>query len=163
MSVLMTEKLKNAKGFTLIEIIIALVILGAIGVVGTMALANVIKGYQWAKDNAHLSQKAQVALTRITSELNFATDVSINGNTIRYDAQYPDGTTSASNRIGVQGGQTVLRLSVDNSPLGQGYILADNVIDFTPSRPNNHLIAIELRMQGVNGTEKTLTTSIAVR
>jgi len=162
MNIVMTEKLKNAKGFTLIEIIAALVMLGALGVAGTMALANVIEGYQWAKDNAHLSQKAQVALTRIATELNYATDVQITGNTIRYDAEYPDDTTSAGNRIGLPGGQTVLRLSLD-PPLGQGYILADNVTDFAPSLSNNHLIAIELRMQGVNGAEKTFTTSIAVR
>lgn len=159
----MPELSKNTQGFTLIEIIVALVILGALGAIGTSALANVIEGYQWAKDNAHLSQKAQVALTRIATELNYATDVQITGNTIRYDAEYPDDTTSAGNRIGVPGGQTVLRLSVDKTPLGQGHVLSDNVTDFALSRPNNHLIAIELRMQGTNGVEQTFTTSIAHR
>lgn len=163
----MTEKtadiFRDPKGFTLIEIIAVLLILGAIGAVGTMTLTNMIESYQLARNNSHLTQKAQVALTRIANELNYATDVQITGNTIRYDAEYPDGTSSLHNRIGVQGGQTVLRLSINNNPLVQGYILANNVTDFVSSRPNDNLIDIELHMQGANGVDHTFTTSVSIR
>lgn len=154
----------NHRGFSLIEIIAALVIMGALGALGTVTLVRMVESYQFAKDNAHLSQKAQVALTRISAELNHATeDVKINGDRIRYDAEYPDGSESTRNLIGVQGGQTVLRLSVDNNPLAQGYILADNITGFEVSRSNSHLIDIELRMEGENEVEQTFTTSIAHR
>lgn len=150
---------KDTKGVTLIEIIVALVILGALGVVGTMALAKMAESYQWSKDNAHLTQKAQVALTRMAMELNYATKIKeVTNNSIKYDAQYPDGTEFKNNLIEIQGNQLFLRPTNTEQ-----YVLANNVTAFTLSEPNNYLIDIELHLEGVNGVEQVFTTSIAHR
>ena len=149
---------KDTKGVTLIEVIVVLVILGALGVLGTMALTKMAESYLWAKDNAHLAQKAQVALTRISAELNYASQAEVDAGEIKYQAEYPDGTAVNNNRIGIQGNELFLRL-----PGNEQYVLADNVTAFTLSEPNNYLIGIELHLEGVNGVEQRFTTSIAHR
>lgn len=150
---------KDTRGVTLIEVIVALVILGALGVLSTMALTKMAESYLWAKDNAHLAQKAQVALTRISAELNYASQpVVVDPGTIIYHAEYPDGTEANNNRIVIQGNELFLRL-----PGNEQYVLADNVTAFTLSEPNDYLIGIELRLEGVNGIEQHFTTSIAHR
>lgn len=170
MNTKMTDISKDIKGFTLIEVIVSLVILGVLAAVSTIAIFKIVEGYQLAKDNAHLTQKAQVALTRIAVELNYATNVEIKGGEgnprIEYDAEYPDGTASEGNRIREQ--QENLMLREDNTR----YILADGVIDFNASRPDtsdsdydyeDYMIEIELIMENVNEAEQTFTTSISHR
>lgn len=166
MNTKMTDISKDIKGFTLIEVIVSLVILGVLAAVSTIAIFKIVEGYQLAKDNAHLTQKAQVAMTRIAVELNYASDVRITGNTIRYDAEYPDDTDSEDNRIRRQQENLILREGNDR------YILADGVIDFNASRPDtsdsdydyeDYMIEIELIMENGNEAEQTFTTSISHR
>ncbi|MFW6011013.1 MAG: type II secretion system protein [Desulfosalsimonas sp.] len=167
----MTIISKDSRGFTLIEVIVSLVILGVLATVSTIAIVKIVEGYQLAKDNAHLTQKAQVAMTRIAVELNYATEVEIpgNSNTIIYTAEYPaedpDCTTvSEDNRI--------RRTQQENLILREGndsYILADGVSGFNASRPpeeedyRDYMVDIELSMEGANGVEQNFTTSIAHR
>lgn len=160
----MVGSFPDKKGFTLIEIIVVLLILGSLGVLGAMALVHMIDSHQWARDNAHLTQKAQVALTRISVELNYAENVNIRGggSRINYDAAYPDGQNIDNNNIGVQGNQNTLRLAL-NGPLQQGRVLTDRVTRFEVSRPNSQMIEIVLGMQGENQVEKTFTTAVAHR
>ncbi|MCF8109853.1 MAG: type II secretion system GspH family protein [Desulfobacteraceae bacterium] len=163
----MSKIFGNSRGFTLIEIIVALVILGVIAAISTAALVKIVESYQWTKDNAHLTQKAQVALTRIAVELNYATKIeNVTGNSIRYDAEYPDGTASEDNRIRRQQENLILREENDS------YILADGVIGFNASKPDtsdsdydyeDYIIDIVLSLEGENGIEQTFTTSIAHR
>lgn len=65
------------KGFTLIEIIVVLIILG----IAAIALANIItyvmQGYTFARNADQLSQKAQLAMSRIKIELTDVTAVSV--------------------------------------------------------------------------------------
>lgn len=65
---------KNA-GFTLIEMIAVLLIVGVVATVSGMAIVTGIKGYLFATDNVSISQKAQMALTRINRELMELVDV----------------------------------------------------------------------------------------
>ena len=62
-------------GFTLVEVIASLVIVGILGAIAGMGIVTGLRGYMQAKENGHLAQKAQIALTRINRELMELTDV----------------------------------------------------------------------------------------
>lgn len=76
------------KGFTLIEIIVVMVIMGFLVLLGSYGLNNAVDGYVLARDNAHLSQKAQAALDRIAVELS---NITFNGT--RYNVNAGNGTS----------------------------------------------------------------------
>ncbi len=58
----------NKKGFTLIEIIVSLVIVGIMTAVAGMGIVMVTQKFYFAKENAETAQKAQVALMRLMKE-----------------------------------------------------------------------------------------------
>ncbi len=58
----------NKKGFTLIEIIVSLLIVGIITAVAGMGIVMVTQKFYFAKDNAETAQKAQVTLMRLMKE-----------------------------------------------------------------------------------------------
>ena len=60
--------MKKESGFTLLEIILALVIFSIIVAVAGLGIVTGTKGYVFARQNAHSAQKAQMALARITRE-----------------------------------------------------------------------------------------------
>ena len=59
----------NKKGFTLIELTSAIVILAILSVMAGMGLVQIANGYVFAKKNAVAAQQAQIALTRLAKEL----------------------------------------------------------------------------------------------
>lgn len=61
--------MKKESGFTLIEIIATLVLVGILAVVAGVGIVTAVKGYMLAKNNAVIAGKAQVAMARITREL----------------------------------------------------------------------------------------------
>ena len=65
----------HATGFTLVEVIASLLIVGILGAIAGMGIVTGLRGYMQAKENGHLAQKAQIALTRINRELMELTDV----------------------------------------------------------------------------------------
>jgi prepilin-type N-terminal cleavage/methylation domain-containing protein len=60
---------KQAKGFTLVELIVTIVLVGIIGTFTTLFLFTGLQGYLRAKNNAEGALKAQIALDRISLEL----------------------------------------------------------------------------------------------
>jgi type II secretory pathway pseudopilin PulG len=65
----------NFSGFILVEMIVAIVLLGVIGVFTSMFLYTGVKGYLIAKQTADGAMRAQVALDRINLELRKITDL----------------------------------------------------------------------------------------
>ena len=65
----------HATGFTLVEVIASLLIVGILGAIAGLGIVTGLRGYMQAKENVHLAQKAQIALTRINRELMELTDV----------------------------------------------------------------------------------------
>jgi prepilin-type N-terminal cleavage/methylation domain-containing protein len=59
----------NEKGFTLIELVATLVLVGIMAVGIAYFLVPGIQGYLFAQENAELTQKVELAMTRLTREL----------------------------------------------------------------------------------------------
>lgn len=66
---------EDKAGFTLIEVVASLLIVGILGAIAGMGLVTGLRGYMQAKENGHLAQKAQIAMARIKRELMEITDV----------------------------------------------------------------------------------------
>lgn len=62
-------------GFTLIEMVASLVLLSVLVAVFGMGLATAIEGYDFARNNATISQKGAIAMTRMARELGELTDI----------------------------------------------------------------------------------------
>lgn len=62
-------------GFTLVEVIASLLIVGVLGAIAGMGIVNGMQGYMQTKENAHLAQKTQVSVNRIGRELMELTDI----------------------------------------------------------------------------------------
>lgn len=65
----MIMKINGQKGFSLIEMIAVLVLVGIMAAVAGMGIVQGIQGYLFAKSNASLSEKANMAIARINREL----------------------------------------------------------------------------------------------
>jgi prepilin-type N-terminal cleavage/methylation domain-containing protein len=60
----------NKKGFTLIELTTAIVIVSIISVMAGMGLVQIANGYAFARKNAVAAEQAQIALARVSKELS---------------------------------------------------------------------------------------------
>lgn len=69
------DMLKRDGGFTLIEMITVLIIVGIIATISGMAIVTGVRGYLFAKDNVIISQRAQMTMARITRELMEMTEI----------------------------------------------------------------------------------------
>ena len=68
--------IRPQKGFTLVELIVTLVLVGIIGTFTTLFMYTGLNGYLRAKDTSEGALKAQIALDRISLELKDINDIS---------------------------------------------------------------------------------------
>ena len=69
-------KTGNQRGFSLVELVASLVIAGILAVALTTIVVTAMDGYVFSQNSADVSQKGQLALARMRSELLNATAVS---------------------------------------------------------------------------------------
>ena len=65
----MSYRLNRESGFTLLEIVVSMIILGIMVIIAGLGIVTGTKGYLFTRENAHMAQKAQLAMARMNREL----------------------------------------------------------------------------------------------
>jgi len=169
------SKINKDAGFTLIEVILSLIMLGFIAVVAGMGIVSFTKGVFFAKENTHKAQKVQLAMARLNRELMELTNIAAKDDTppnpfVIYDnitgrhAIAKDG--SDLKMFNLPSGTVTLPPTGDNK-------LMDNVDSFTLTYYKDYeaiqnwvfgmddmslltAIEVDLKLIGVGGTFSTL-------
>ena len=114
--------IRAQKGFTLVELIVTLVLVGIIGTFTTLFMYTGLNGYLKAKDTSEGALKAQIALDRISLELKDINNISeFNSDT---NINYTSETLPGNRKIFLNGDK--IELDVDGTPNP----LLDTVVSF---------------------------------
>ena len=113
------------KGFTLVELIVTLVLVGIIGTFTTLFMYTGLNGYLRAKDTAEGALKAQIALDRLSLELRDINEIeALTANTT---IDYFSMTLPGDRQIIYNAAADTVSLDVD----GNVNLLLDDVQNFT--------------------------------
>ncbi len=118
---------KQEKGFTLVELVVTLVLVGIIGTFTTLFMYTGLNGYLRAKDTSEGALKAQIALDRISLELRDINSVSDFNDDANVD--YTSVTLPLARRIRYDAANDEIFLSVG----GNENLLLDDVPTFSMS------------------------------
>jgi prepilin-type N-terminal cleavage/methylation domain-containing protein len=91
----MLKRKSKEKGFTLIEVIVTLVLVGITAALAGMWIVSVANGYIFAKTNAKTVQNGQLAMTRLVKELTAMNSMTTAGSTSIAFKRATGGSTSA--------------------------------------------------------------------
>ena len=130
--------MKKDAGFTLIEVIVTLTLMGIMAAILGLMIARGAQGYNAAKANNELSQKAQLALDRMILEFEdiyyISTVSESSSSSICYSLRYYDVltalTTDVDRCIGRVGSQIKIVAGTTPPAAGTGSVLIDNVNAF---------------------------------
>jgi len=157
----MMKRLMKENGFTLIEIIVSMLLIGFVAIIMSLSGVHMVKSFIYAKTNADTLLKSQIAMARIQKELNNVKGVSASSaNSIAF-ASYRDG---ANVTIAVSGTNLLL----------DGFILTDKVSNFslayydsvnstagTSFSANTKIIDVNLVITGYEDTPTAFNARIA--
>ena len=154
-------------GFSIIEVVAVLVILGIAGVMGFGILGNIVGGFLFSRDNVALAQKAHIALERIRIDLIYVD----NPATVYV---HNDSAPEITYRTRPQGEGTgeLVTISFDSSAgrvyynkNGSDHLLLDNVrhSNGLVFRKSGNRIDIDLVMFGENEVEQSFSTTVYIR
>lgn len=150
----------NKAGFTLVEIIATIVLMGIIGVFSSMFLNSGVKTFLFSRTNSETALKASIALNRIGMELK-EIEIDDDGfqanDHIDYKNTRDPTSLPGSRTLSIASGDAII-LFVDRIP----YTLLDNISSPTLSRTGDGSIEISFNVD-INGVSKPFSTKIYPR
>jgi len=164
----MSRRTLNRKGFTLVEILVSLLLVGIVTAVIGLSSYHMVNGFVFARKNADTLLKGQIAIARMTKELNNVKMVyaaSTNGTQITFTSYRDAG--AVSHTISWAGGTANLLLD--------GIALTDQVGSFSLAYYNDHtgsgaqptwsetsrIIEMNLVLTGAEGTPVVFNARVA--
>lgn len=170
----------DEKGFTLIEVIVTLILVGITTSLAGMWIVSVANGYVFAKMNANTVQKGQLAMTRLAKEFSAIQSVTGSSGTEITYTRIDDMTTSPpTTRTLTASGATTGLLKLGNVTLTDSvyefklrYCANSQVNQATCLRTTwdvaagnepSSVIEIELTLTGADNARSTFTRRIAPR
>ena len=151
--------IQSQRGFTLIEIVVVIVVLGIMALMGSFGLERAMDGYNLARENSQISQKAQNALDRLAIELSH---IPFNGGRYAISALSNAGSLTYTANFGLANEVHTItqvndQLMLDNLPLtdlvpGNGlqftYLTAGGTVLGGGTDPALRIIQISLSLRG---------------
>lgn len=144
------------RGFTLFEVVCALILLGIICVFFLGGYVNTFKSQILADSNYQQAQKDQSAIARIILEIERSTNLAASGNVLSYEFNGESRTISRSD-------SSLIIHVVDSN---QDHVLTDNVSSFTTSitsSGSSNLLKISITTIYSGNSSKTFSTSLYLR
>lgn len=144
---------RTRQGFTLLELVVGVIILGIIASVGSFFFVTGIKGYTQTRDASDLALKAEAALERMNIELRDMDGLGTGNHvTVVTDTSitYESTALSGTRTIGRNGGLLYLQTSSG----GTQYTLMDGITAFT-------LSVTTADLDGVTGTHEITAVNIS--
>ncbi|NCF64140.1 MAG: prepilin-type N-terminal cleavage/methylation domain-containing protein [Gammaproteobacteria bacterium] len=117
--------IKQENGFTLVELIVTLVLVGIIGTFTTLFMYTGLNGYLRAKDTAEGALKAQIALDRLSLELRDIDEIEAFTDNSTID--YASTTLTGDRQITYNAVADTISMDID----GNVNLLLDDVQSFT--------------------------------
>ncbi|NQU03783.1 MAG: hypothetical protein HQ589_06525, partial [Syntrophaceae bacterium] len=115
--------MNRKSGFTLVEIVASLLLVGFMSVFAGSVIVTFTKGYLFTKENAHMAQKAQLAMSRINRELKELLNVTAASSTaIKIES------ATGTRNIGLDDGK--IKIAESGTALANGDVLIDGISVF---------------------------------
>jgi len=158
----------RTRGFTLIEIIVSLVLLGILASTIFSFMGQAVRGFFIARDAMELTQKAQVALNKMRIELTYldkTKTVTGTATSLNYTGNLPSGTESNTIAYDAGGDRiTWNTVTLVNEVGGLTFAYYDDpsVAPSSSYQATTNLIGITLVMLDANGNTATFTTRMAL-
>ena len=146
-------------GFTLIEIITTLILLGLASISIGSYYINIVNSFNLGKTASQVEQNSQFALSRIIKELNMLSTLkSASGSTLTFNPSTDTGRSS-SDTYSFTLKDNELILTINNK---KSYPLLKNVDNFTVNKVSPNIVTISFQLS-ISGITKTFQTSVALR
>ncbi len=113
-------------GFTLIEIIVTLILVGILATMAGFGIVQAVQGYMFSRGNAELTQKAQLAMSRITREIVEMTGLISNQTPTA--TSLPVANVERNVILGLH--SNTIKVAPEGTSLSAGDVLIDNVNAF---------------------------------
>lgn len=125
----MKRTFKTEKGFTLLEVIVVLIMVGIMAAVAGIGYVQVVKGMLFTKMNAATIQKGEIAITKLVKEFN-------NMNISSVTAADATSITFSSVKDAVSSSHTVA--TAGSTITYDGHVITDQVHEFSLKYYDNY-------------------------